>query len=746
MTKSVRKLQLPILGLLLLGTLPVIASVESWPYGVLLVIGAAASWRVGMRPDRSRWTERTIHVAAIASLLWVVAEWYWLHVPVILSIAHFLILVAICKMFERRTARDLALLILVAIMLLLVAAIVSAELVFPVSLAGFLMLGPCAAIRLHIQLEHDRALALRNELTPGSGPSVEPDKSPPLAPLGIRIALACLIFAMASFVLSPRMSRRATPYWLAASSTLTGFNTNNDLNKSGRTIQDDDALVMRVWAWRGDRPLVAEEFQPYLRAFARERYLRFKRRGYRTFFGWRPAARSHLASIDLENGEEATDLIRGLLGTTPADELQLTVVLERRRTNYIFTPYPPLAIHSPQISNVNKELADQSISGRVGRRRSPLRYSVWSVASMTPGLLGALDRERAVVGQPKVSRDIPVGPRVREKARQIWEQAGSPELDDADGRIRTLRAIARYLRSEEFAYSLDLPKRPQDAEPVEHFLFDSRQGHCEIYATAMAVLCQTLGIQTRYVTGYIGSEFNPVAECFLIRQHDAHAWVEAFVPGRDWMTFDPSPVSLADYQETGWWDTVKDYVDYFRYHWIDMVISYDTYSRAELLAQSTSWLTGSDVRHPAGIVPRAGSWLKDLIYGPTGLNWGPRLFYWSVVALSAGLAVAIFQLLYRLAVWAGRRLPRRQKPGPGLQYYQRLLRVLGAEGFSPARGQTPREFVLAVADHRRALQPATRAVEFYYALRFGQREPDAEEIGRMNRLLRELQLAARRSG
>jgi hypothetical protein len=260
----------------------------------------------------------------------------------------------------------------------------------------------------------------------------------------------------------------------------------------------------------------------------------------------------------------------------------------------------------------------------------------------------------------------------------------------------------------------------------------------------MTILCQTLGIPTRYVTGYLGTEFNPVAECFLVRQSDAHAWVEAYVPGNDWMTFDPSPLAAGEYEQETLWNTVLDYWDFFRYKWISLIVSYDTFSRRELLAEYTNWMTGADVTRPAGLMPRIIGGLKDLFYGPPGLSAGQRFFYWAVLSLVLLLVAAVVRFIWRVVVLARSRMARRPAPRPGHRFYRRLVRILARAGFRPDYGQTPREFANAVAAHRLALRPAIQAVDYYYALRYGKHSPPAADAERMDRLLADLEATARR--
>ena len=79
------------------------------------------------------------------------------------------------------------------------------------------------------------------------------------------------------------------------------------------------------------------------------------------------------------------------------------------------------------------------------------------------------------------------------------------------------------------------------ADPLAYFLFERKKGHCEYFASSMAVMLRTLGIPSRVVTGFQSGVYNPMTGWQVIRASDAHSWVEAWIDGRGWTTFDPTP-------------------------------------------------------------------------------------------------------------------------------------------------------------------------------------------------------------
>ena len=128
------------------------------------------------------------------------------------------------------------------------------------------------------------------------------------------------------------------------------------------------------------------------------------------------------------------------------------------------------------------------------------------------------------------------------------------QLPTLDGRIPALardwtlglpteleraRAIERRLRKD-FGYTLQLPSR-ELPDPLANFLFERRKGHCEYFASAMTVMLRAIGIPARLATGFQSGIYNPMTDLWLVRSSDAHTWVEGWIPGRGWSTFDPTP-------------------------------------------------------------------------------------------------------------------------------------------------------------------------------------------------------------
>lgn len=181
----------------------------------------------------------------------------------------------------------------------------------------------------------------------------------------------------------------------------------------------------------------------------------------------------------------------------------------------------------------------------------------------------------SVTASPGSPRPVPTGTshalrlpetlpaRVRHLAERIIAEAGAE--------TPTMKAIAieNYLRDEDhFTYDLQAPYVPEGQDFVDHFLFVSRRGYCNHFATAMAVMLRTLGIPTRLATGFTSGEYRPDRDIYEIRDQDAHAWVEVFLPDTGWVDFDPTP-DIED-EERSATDRLHNALTHGR-HWLSTV-------------------------------------------------------------------------------------------------------------------------------------------------------------------------------
>ncbi|MGQ9907267.1 MAG: transglutaminase family protein [Candidatus Flexifilum sp.] len=127
--------------------------------------------------------------------------------------------------------------------------------------------------------------------------------------------------------------------------------------------------------------------------------------------------------------------------------------------------------------------------------------------------------------------------RTLQLARQIVTEAGAVTPYDQ------ARAIETWLRAN-IAYNEIIPPPPVGQDPVDWVLFDLRQGYCNYYASAMVVMLRSLGIPARMAAGFAQGEWDPLQDGYIVRERDAHTWVEVYFPGYGWVEFEPTSAQL----------------------------------------------------------------------------------------------------------------------------------------------------------------------------------------------------------
>lgn len=136
---------------------------------------------------------------------------------------------------------------------------------------------------------------------------------------------------------------------------------------------------------------------------------------------------------------------------------------------------------------------------------------------------------------PVALKNIPenLDPRIRELAREIVADCPTPELK--------VQAVSRWFKKN-YHYELGV-KVPAGQDPMTYFLLRRPPAHCEYFATGTVILLRLAGVPCRYVTGFVATEYNFFGGYWLARNKDAHAWAEAWLPGRDWVTVESTPSS-----------------------------------------------------------------------------------------------------------------------------------------------------------------------------------------------------------
>jgi protein-glutamine gamma-glutamyltransferase len=305
--------------------------------------------------------------------------------------------------------------------------------------------------------------------------------------------------------------------------------------------------------------------------------------------------------------------------------------------------------------------------------------------------------------------------------------------------VRAAR-IERHL-SDSYSYTLNLGGRPADENPIESFLFRYQSGQCEYFASAMVLMLRSQGIPARLVTGFLGGEFNPFEGYLMVRDSNAHAWVEAYLgEAEGWRVFDPTPPAGRPAESAaGLGLLVRQAWDFVQFRWDRYVLTYGFYDQLAFFAELRSrWqrLLAIFDRQPEAGRPATAT----AAAAAAGSAWAPgaarepllrRLLHapWTAAALAALALAAAAALL------AWRRLRR---PLDATLAYRRIRRRLAHAGLrvSPAlaplalQGLAARRFPAAAA-------ATARIVGLYLRESFGGRELAESELSALRAALSE---------
>ena len=691
-----RFFQFSLLGLLASGYLAVVGS------GYLdmptMVITAAALVLRGLITAGVLAVEFPPAIVTAATLLYAgfyPIDYFYVSGAFIPSTVHLVFFVAVVKIVTAKTNRDYLLLKVIAFLELLAACVLSYSLNFFVFLLLFLILGVATFTSSEMR---DSGFQLQ-AATRISGQAL----AIRLAAVALLVSAGILVITSGLFFFLPRTARAAFQHLVSHRYYVAGFSNRVVLGEIGE-IKKENSPVMHVHM---DRP--------------EDRGLSLKWRGavLVNFNGrvWTSLQGPGQAIRPDRSGQVQLDDARLRPG---AGHISYLVYLNDIASDALFFAGTPefLRIDSTVIRRAggNYTLAygdARNVSYQVYSRLDPSSSEDLNDDYLEP-LRGSVRREYLQVP--------PIDPRVGELAQKIVGAEASPIVE--------ARLIEKYLKTN-FGYTLELPAtEPQD--PIADFLFHRKKGHCEYFASTMAVMLRTVDIPSRVVTGFQSGVYNPISGSQLIRTSDAHSWVEAWMPRRGWTTFDPTPPD-PNPPRVSLWTRLGFYTDAAEVFWQDWVVNYNLDRQLQLASKM-----GQSSRH-VGL-----NWFDRLgLAGPRwwneSLDFAKRYGFW----LSSLGALALLALLFGKDGWrwwnTRRRVLKVQRgqaeASDATLLYQRMLKVLKRRGVEKPVWLTPCEFARVLEEPEVAVlvEDLTSA---YNELRFGGR---AEAAGRMVVLLERLE-------
>lgn len=472
----------------------------------------------------------------------------------------------VIRLATRRGAAHDQQVIVLALLHLIAGTVLGGGISYGLCFIGFLVVAPGALVLSHLRREVEgnyRQGARDRTGLPVDVPRILRSRrviGRPFLALTCLMSIPIFVFTALLFVLFPRVGLSLFMLNRSHAERMVGFSDRVDLGGVG-TLRADPTIAMRVHYPRLP-PDPPARLALYLRGTAFDHY---------NGRSWSRSQKRRLPAV--QYGAEV-QLYRS---ADPSRDERMRIELEPIDPPVVFLPTKAVALRlMSQTATLNQPQATLFQGPE-----NQLEYDGASAHGLTYEVFQAGPREQPfdVLRPADYARYLALPAnltgRTRDLARE-WVKGHTNALAQA-------RAIEARLQKG-YRYDLNSPSGATQ-NPLDHFLFESRRGHCEYYSTAMAVMLRTLGIASRNVTGFVGGTFNRYGRFYAVRQGDAHSWVEAYVPRLGWVRFDPTPAadSAPVSELNGTAAQLRDFLDAASQRWNRHVVGYDLKQQITLL-------------------------------------------------------------------------------------------------------------------------------------------------------------------
>lgn len=693
----------------------------------------------------------------------------------LLSLANLLVYLQFILLFHRKIERLYWQLILLSLMQVAVSTALNFSVLFAFVLLAYMAVGLCVLALMHL-FALNRRFATTPDAVAWRSPSrslgaAEPTLHFELAASPLTAALrpgywwqvavagaGSLVLTAMLFLAVPRIGKQQ---WIPAgdaSLQVVGATDTVRLGDIGTIITSTEAAMqVRLLDFKKQPQTYNLIDEPYFRGMVLSEY---------EWGEWRRMGETDFAG-NLVNPQEVNQL------PWEGDLVLQQITVEPLDTQTLYCLYPPYCVSETGPLYWND--GTHSLA-----RRDTLRAAKFSFELVTSAL--------------QQGKQIPYVPATRMERRDIRRLTQLPQdsslaglralADQTVANISPENAIARGIALQDLLcfkgkYSYSLAQSTQDSavDPVEDFLLNTRKGHCEYFASALALMLRSQGLPARIVVGFKGGDFNRFGSFYQVRQSNSHAWVEMYVAPENlpdtlpaplaqwsygaWLRLDPTPGDNSGEAPAAMRYTLsqlRQATDLLRYLWSNYVLGLDAQKQqaavyaplVQGLRETAQWLT--EPENWRDLARQAWNYLRAERFGWLGGEW----FNWRAGAASSGIclavAIAVRWLRPRVGTWLARtrlgRLIRTTAVPLEVQFYRHYEEMLARHGLVRGASVTQREFADQVS-HDLSLRPQTidvervpqRVVQFFYDVRFGDQPLDKLRLQQVEQAVAQLETA-----
>ncbi len=654
-----------------------------------------------------------------------------------LDIHHFasmILWIMTLKFYDRKNANDDAQILSLSIFLCVASVLLSNGVA--VAILSFFYL-PClayAAMQLQLAMNHLRAQQLARKGLSKTDPPVVVQ-----AVAGLHVArhslwttvgalTGGLLFAIVLFVAVPRgaglaqIGRWGNP----GVGRVVGFADHMRIGMGGVISQSNTPVMHLKLTDSQGRPVGGQGSIHYLRGAVLDAY---------EDGNWYPSSPPSRISTprSLIKGEKVSF---GGSGQFDSIYAHITILNIPSDTSYLFTIWRPITIKYLDPGSITRKFSDKTAvhSGPGGKFSYIVRATLHE-----PDLKRKFFRDPTSFDSPVVAR---VAASILEAHGIDPDPAKRPIAEDP----RVVNLFRQYFW-DHYTYKLGTPPPPEGEDPIEWFLTSAKEGHCEYYAASLAALCRSVGIPARVVTGYLAVEYNAATGHYVVRESNAHAWVEAQTEPGIWRTVDGTPpATILDLHgpKPGVMAKASRMLDALNYAWVNSIVTFDSSTRANLLSWSDP--ATKTIQDQLGKV----AYMTRMTPAAVRVRLALRIVFSLVIAVLVGYA--------SIALLRRRRAAKAKKPVPMLKrieekqvrqrikelpIYQDMLKTLARHGMTKPGWQPPAHWAKAMGSSDDAAQSSVsqhvaQLTELFYIMRFGGQSLSASQIRHARELLGEL--------
>jgi len=772
---DIRQFRMTLYLVILMGISGFCLAAETPGLWLLAVAGTLLNWWLVRRKRFVPMPRIVANLVTVLALLYVMMQVHAGDSTPILTVGQFLVILHLVKLYEQRANRDFAQMLILSLLLMVAGAISTASLLFGLLLIVYLFVSLYCCLLFHLKAETEAARTALGGMAGKVNPvTLRQDQRflpRSMRRLTVLVAVVAVAMAVVVFIFFPRGAGAGMfgPLQLRPNQTMSGFSDTAGFQTLARITQSDEVAAYVTVTRNGQKG----DFGPLmLRGQVLETYTGNDPNDQHGRWRWLrdagatdeagPDSRLHGGTVMYVKGSgDVAEFIGDrdpqlrLPGADPAKPLNIyrqDFYLMPTGTSALFALPGAVRLYPQRDMRLKYSQRDGLIVCN-DIMLQPVHYSVESTGDLVqvpdPSVVLPDSRERQAAGShinPKIKeyalRPEVCGADAAGKALGLLPLAGDHSADAA-----ILANMVHHFETQ-FSYTLDLSsfRQSADQDPLVAFLYEFKRGHCEYFADAMTLMCQSLHIPARLVHGFASDEYNKMGGYYIVRQSHAHAWVEAF-DGLAWRTYDPTSGRDAELARNRSGSTilaVKHFFNYLEFQWANNVVAYDRGDRQNLMTKLDDTMNQLDTSMSRSAVSSSQSvynkwdslrkWWAPIWESATA--WAKRWGWAASVVIASVIVLALAGMVGRMIYFVVDRVRlRRRAKRIGLQalphsdqyrllrqlaFYDDLVRLLERRQIVRPRHLTPLEFSQSLTFlPNDAYDDIRRLTALFYRVRYG---------------------------